>query len=645
VPGSARFQVCVGVVLLLCAYAAAAPLGAQAALSFAPCPSTNVFACTHLTVPLDPTGQVPGTVSLAIRRKPSPTGPSSDAVIALAGGPGQAAVPLAEDFVDVLGPVVSTRDLIVFDQRGTGESGPLHCSALESFSSPSSIGSLVKQCAEQIGPARGLYTTAESVADIEAIREAGGYEKLVLYGTSYGTKVAEQYAQTYPTHVEALILDSVVAPNGPDVLARSTFAAVPRVLSQLCAAGACDGITSNPVADLAALVKRTRAHPLLGRAIGHNGKAHTIHVSSADLLGMLVAGDLDPFLRAEFPASIHSALHGDDAPLARLLYGVINAGEGGSGDGIDEALNLDTSCEELSYPWDRAANAQARLSQAKAQIAALPAASIAPFQASDVLAAGEIPLCAFWPFASPAPLINNAPLPSVPTLILSGADDLRTPNADARAVAAQIPGSHLLVVPNTGHSVLGSDPSTCSLKALETLFANTPILSCPSSPAPAIMRPTPLAPMSLTDIRAAQGSHGRAGRTLEAVGLTLSDMSQQLIVQFANQRSSESLPSKLTVGGLRGGWLEDSRAGLVLHKLSYIPGVTVSGMLAGEQGTLHVGGSAASAGVLSYRRNNALSGTLGGHRVYLNDIPFSTKQAAQEARLARAGRLGAPTLG
>ena len=85
-------------------------------------------------------------------------------------------------------------------------------------------------CGGQIGDTRGLYTTADTVADIEAIRQAGGYEKLVLYGTSYGTKVAERYAQEYPDRVEALVLDSVVPPNGPEAFDGTTFAAVPRVL-------------------------------------------------------------------------------------------------------------------------------------------------------------------------------------------------------------------------------------------------------------------------------------------------------------------------------------------------------------------------------------------------------------------------------
>ena len=178
------------------------------------------LACAHLTVPLDPSGAVPGTITLAIRRRLAPVGEAHSAVIALAGGPGQSAIPFTETFTELLGPILDTRDLIVFDQRGTGYSHPLACHGFEQPGAYHSGGQLIKSCAEQIGPERAFYTSLDSVADIEALRKALGYEKLVLWGTSYGTKVAEEYAQEYPQHVEALVLDSVVPPTGPDPLDR-----------------------------------------------------------------------------------------------------------------------------------------------------------------------------------------------------------------------------------------------------------------------------------------------------------------------------------------------------------------------------------------------------------------------------------------
>ena len=303
--------------LAICVCALGLAAQAQAQIAWAPCGDSNDFACGHLTVPLDPGGGTPGTITLAIRRHRAPVGEGKEAIVALAGGPGQAAIPFAEQFAQVLGPIADTRDLIVFDQRGIGLSAPLSCHRFE-VSAATAFGSSIAECAAQLGPTRSFYATADTVADIDALRVAGGYEKLVLYGTSYGTKVAEEYAQDYPSHVSALVLDSVVPPNGPEPLNRATFAAIPRVLRQLCAARACAHITPNPVGDLARLVRRMARGPLSGRAIDGHGAAHTVRITADDLLGILLDGDLEPTLRSEFPAAIRSAADGDTAALARL---------------------------------------------------------------------------------------------------------------------------------------------------------------------------------------------------------------------------------------------------------------------------------------------------------------------------------------
>src|ERR1700739_3084533 len=260
--------------------AAACAGTAEAQLAFTSCTDSNELACGALNVPLSPTGAAPGTVRLAIRRRRAPVGESRSAVIALAGGPGQAPIPFTETFAEVLGPIISTRDLIVFDQRGTGLSGALKCSALSSQSN-ASASKIVNRCAQQLGTGHGFYTTPETVADIEAIRVAGGYEKLVLYGTSYGTKGALEYAREHPSHVEALILDSVVPPEGPEPLDLATFAAVPRVLRELCAFHECRHIAKNPVSELHRLVRGMGRRSLRATVFDGKGKRHTVRISSA----------------------------------------------------------------------------------------------------------------------------------------------------------------------------------------------------------------------------------------------------------------------------------------------------------------------------------------------------------------------------
>jgi pimeloyl-ACP methyl ester carboxylesterase len=633
---------------VLLAAVACLPSSAAAQIAWAPCADSNDFACGHLTVPLDPTGAQPGTLTLAIRRHLAPVGGAREAVIALAGGPGQAAIPFAEQFVELLGPILSTRDLIVFDQRGIGLSNPLSCHRFE-VSTGGPAGPEVAECAAQIGPSRSYYTTAQTVADIEAIRQAGGYEKLVLYGTSYGTKVAERYAQAYPEHVSALVLDSVVPPNGPEPLGRPTFAAIPRVLRELCTARACRHITPEPVRDLARLVHRIGPGAVAGRWIDGRGRSHTVRVSSEELLDILLEGDLDPVLRAEFPAAVRSASRGDTAALARLVHAAGQTGEEEDGESpsesFDTPLYLTTTCEEQLFPWNRSASPAKRLAEAAARLHALPTAQLAPFGAREALALSDMPTCAFWPYTTPAPTLVQSTLPAVPTLILSGSQDLRTPTSGAREVAAAIPGAHLLVVPGVGHSVLGSDLSDCSDKALQALFkpagaGGNPILPCSGGRQLLnLIGLSPLAPARLAAVPAPRDEPGRSGRTLRAVSLTLADLARQLAIRALDSGELEETSGSLTLrlGGLRAGWARIAGAALTLHAYSYVPGVTVSGAITAAGTSLRVAGSAAARGTLRSgpRPGAPLAGNLAGHHVRLlahsGDVAAIVNHDAQAA--------------
>jgi pimeloyl-ACP methyl ester carboxylesterase len=597
---------------------------AHADIAFAPCGDSNNFACGHLTVPVDPGGASPETLTLALRRHRAPVGEARSAIVALAGGPGQPALPFAEQFSELLGPIAATRDLIVFDQRGIGLSHPLSCHAFEGSGLFHSIGPALEACASQLGPARRFFTTAQTVADIEAIRRSAGYEKLVLYGTSYGTKVAEQYAQAHPDRVEALVLDSIVTPDGPDALGRPTFAAVPRILRQLCAGGACAHITAEPVADLSRVVRRMRRGPLRGQVIDGNGRAHPARMSADELAELLIAGDLSAILRAEFVTAVRAAADGDTAPLARLLA-TAGRGAGGEGQGFDAPLYFATTCEEVRFPWSRAARPSERIAQAQAAARALPAGALGPFTAANAIDLSDVRACAHWPFTTPAPPPADPSLPNVPALILSGEADLRTPTANAREVAGRIPGAKLLVVPDTGHSVLTGEPGSCAKQALQAMFAGLPVRPChPSRSGPS---PAPLPPVRLALLAPTHGYRGLPGRTLDAVTLTLRDFGRQVLLQLAGGGSSGegllALPV-LRSGGLRAGWAQFENGALTFHDYAYVPGVTLSGAIRAERADLRIGGSAGAHGTLRLGAHDALVGTLGGHAVRVNPNPGGT---------------------
>jgi pimeloyl-ACP methyl ester carboxylesterase len=597
-------------------------------------------------VPVDRGGGVPGTIALKIERVQAGTVPTEAAVVGLAGGPGQAAIPLVQAMSKTMGPALRTRDLLVFDQRGTGASGPLECPALE-IEALGSIGSEFELCARQIGAKRGSYTTQESVADIEAIRQATGYRKLVLFGVSYGTKVALEYAERYPANVEALVLDSVVPPERADPFSVGMFQAMRPVFEELCSGGACAGITSNPLADLAALTARLHRHALSGYVYDGTGRRHRASLSNVGLLNLIGAGDLNPALRALLPASVQSALHGDPNPLLRLnllseglipnVPGTPLLGGGQSGaesldasssDGVDEALFVDTTCEEAAFPWQRSASPQVRLAEGLGALRATPASAFYPFDAGTAWADSVLPGCAQWPnVAPPAPPVGA--LPSAPTLILSGAQDLRTPTAGAVEVASRIPGAQTIVVPYTGHSVLGTDFSGCAQAAVKAFFSSE--TASPCGTAHNQFAPTPITPRRLALVKAVGGLSGQAGSTLGAVLDTIVDLERQVI--GATLQANQELPSGSSFGGLRGGYAQITSSALLLHRLSFVNGVQITGSFPVVKGHLRpadlsVEGSRAANGTVRVGASTHVSGILGGHHF---------RVALAKVKLARVG--------
>jgi pimeloyl-ACP methyl ester carboxylesterase len=603
---------------------------ASPGVSFTPCAREPTFACTTIPVPLDRSGVAPGTISLSVERLQSAAAPSASAVLALAGGPGQAADPLAGQLAKSIGPALGSRDLIVYDQRGTGRSDPLSCKALDytqalAGASANTVGRFFEQCAQQLGPARGAFTTQESVQDIEAIREALGYQKLVLYGTSYGTKVALEYAERYPQYVEALVLDSVVTPEGPEPFKLATFQALGPVLGELCSSGACAHITADPLGDIARLDTRLRKHPLKGYVYDGSGHRHADTLGEPGLLGILEAGDLNPALRALLPAAVQSALRGEPDPLLRLellsegLIPNVPLGPNGSqseqeaSEEENNALFTATTCEEQRFPWQRAAAPATRRTEALAALHALPSSDFFPFDAQTAWQSSSIVECLDWPNVAPAPPAAGA-LPNVPTLIFSGAQDLRTPTADARAVAARIPDAQLLVVPYTGHSVIGSDFGDCAELAVKAFFAGAAVQPCTPTSDP--FSPTPITPPKLADVQSIRGLPGDTGRTVTAVLDTLVDLERQVI--GATLQAEQNLPSGSSFGGLHGGYARLSSSAVRLANFTFVPGVQLSGTLPVAGGKLHaitirISGSAAPHGtvVISDRR---AAGDLGGRR-------------------------------
>jgi pimeloyl-ACP methyl ester carboxylesterase len=445
--------------LAVLALAAAAGAGAIAyagtrpgALTAAHCPPAlgAHWRCRTVTVAVDRTGRVPGHIALAVAEYHRP-GPTREAVIAFAGGPGSAAVPKAQRYRALLAPLLRNRDLIVFDQRGTGVSGALRCPQLLGRSRfPAAV---VRSCGARLGRRGAFFSSADSAADAEAVRRALGRPRVVLFGVSYGTKTATDYARRYPKPVRGMVLDSVVVADTDPLYRRSAVAAA-RILRDLCAETHC---ATDPVGDLETLVTRTRNGELTGHANGH-----TVRISESEILSTIVSSGER---RRELPAALHAAVAGHYAALARLVPAEVP--DLRSSPWLTAAFSattyLATTCEDASFPWRATDGAAVRARKAAAWLARQRSADYAPFNSDVAGLYGSTRLCEPWPSSHERATLG--PLPNVPALLLSGAVDALTPLEGAREVAAELPRSRLVIVPAADHVVLGTNGAAATALA------------------------------------------------------------------------------------------------------------------------------------------------------------------------------------
>jgi len=573
---------------------------ATASLRFAPCAGTPDFECATLTVPLDPAEPAGTSTRVAVRRAVE-TRDAPEVMVALGGGPGQSSTRFVEDFTDVLAEALENRQLVVLDQRGTGDSGALRCSALDDAPAALDLAALserVGRCGIELGAARARYTTTEVVEDLEALRRELGVAKLSLFGVSYGAYVAQRYARRYPGAVDRRVVDSPVPQDQGGAYDLASYAAVARMLRRTCTGGACRGVTDDPVADVRRLAARLRERPLRGTVFDGQGRPRALTLASeAKLFDLFVSSDFSAPLRAALPAAVHAAVRGDAAPLLRLVAIDTGAADPHAFDEDNEdptefsnALFFTTTCEE----------------KPRGEAVAPQRSAFAPFGPA---AAGSTQVgsafCRAWPATTVAP--PPAPgLITAPALILSGARDIRTPTAGAVAVARWIAEAALVIAPDAGHSLVSSR-FPCVSEALTRFFAGAAVGNpCAAGAAPDTAADVePLAPRP------------SARHSLAALLDTVADAAR---IVAAHGR----LDAPLAFGGLRGGSacarpgdLDAAgrrEAALTFAGFAYVPGVRVSGRARVSGGTLR-DLSITTAGARLRLRGDRLVGRLGGRAV------------------------------
>jgi pimeloyl-ACP methyl ester carboxylesterase len=399
-----------------------------------PCDSAKGFTCSTLRVPLDHSGRTPGDLSLAIAAADNADAPKG-VLVALTGGPGQGGVDFIPRSRARMRALLHDYRLVMFDQRGTGAAA-LRCPALQRAVGTSDLtvpppGS-VEACARALGPQRRFYSTADTVADLEALRVALGADKLTLDGVSYGTFVAERYAIAHPDRVAKLVLDSVVPAAGLDGLEVDGLHETARVLRAVCRAQHCPG---DPAADLAAVVRARHDGPELDDTLV------ALSVGAPSFPGVL--------------AALREARAGHPQRLERLVR-IVRRAQRAPAQVLSQGLHAATLCADTRSPWGGAgaplAGRRAALERAAART------DPAPYDRATVVGNGYAQLCLRWPPTPAPPPPRTGDLPAVPTLLLAGDRDLSTPLPWAREQAAHTPNGKLVVVARAGHSVQSRAP-------------------------------------------------------------------------------------------------------------------------------------------------------------------------------------------
>ncbi|WP_420129518.1 alpha/beta hydrolase [Longimicrobium sp.] len=440
--------------LAAAALALAAPAHAQApAFQPGPChPGTAADArCGTVQVPEnrdDPGRMLALNVVILPARSAAP---ARQALAVFGGGPGQGATTMMEWVGEKFDVLRDERDLLFVDQRGTGRSAPLQCQMRDEGDPQSFLGDYLPpertaRCLEELGRTADLtrYGYQELAQDIEAVRRALGYERLDLWGASYGTRAAQVYARAYPRHVRSLTLEGVV-PFGyyqPAHFARGMESALAGVARDCRADAACAAAFPDFAREVRAVADRLAATPATAEITDpETGARLRLTLTRATFVDLLRRMLYDVSAAGRIPYLVHRAFQGDYRPALRTAL----QDRRGSQRNLQWGLYLAITCSE-DVPFVNAAAA---------------ARDDAHTLLADWRVQQQKTACRGWPtYAVPGHYHQRLPS-DIPTVLVSGELDPVTPPASGEAAAAAMRNSLHVVVPSAAHSYFGLVGGEC----------------------------------------------------------------------------------------------------------------------------------------------------------------------------------------
>jgi pimeloyl-ACP methyl ester carboxylesterase len=384
--------------------------------------------------PDDPTGR---QIRIRIARIPAVGRVAEpDPLVFFAGGPGQSATESWPIIAGALRKVNESRDILLVDQRGTGQSNPLKCPEIELDEALAQdwdeLAVSTQACLDSLDADPRFYTTTIAMHDVDAAREALGYETVNLFGGSYGTRAAQVYLRLFPERVRTMVLDGVV----PQTLALGTEHAIKldqaiyRVLEGCEADPMCQEKFPDTAGKLASLIKTLEENPV-DVTVDHptTGEPFDLTFNREVLSTSLRFLSYSADTQAMLPLLIHEAAV--EQRFDRLASQMLIATTG-LAQSISQGMELSVVCAE-DYPlFPRSPVANNTLM-------------------GDMMEKATGIQCGVWP-RGPVPDDFHEPVTAdVPVLLLSGELDPVTPPEYGDSVAVHFPNSRHLTAPGQGH--------------------------------------------------------------------------------------------------------------------------------------------------------------------------------------------------
>lgn len=400
--------------------------------------------CGILERPLAPSEAGSPTIELKVAVVPALTlEPGRDPFVPIAGGPGQSSVEFYAAYAGAFEQIRRTRDIVLLDQRGTGESASLRCDIEDQVHkarySREEIVSDTRRCLDALDHDPRFFTTSVAVTDLEALRQALGYPSVNLYGVSYGTRVAQHYARRYPSVTRSVVLDGVVPPQlalGPDI-ALEAQRALDAIFDRCAETRACN----ERFPDISREFDRVRA-ALAERAVTVDipdpltWKVESVPFGPEQLAGSLRLLSYHPNTVALMPLLIHEAAVGNYRPLAaqflmasRSMYESLSIG----------MHNAVMCTEDAPFFGDRNPDRDQ------------PESTYMGAVQLDAMEA----MCSIWPRGILDHDLREPLATDLPVLLLSGDADPITPPQFAEMAALRMTNGRHLVGADQGHGQAG----------------------------------------------------------------------------------------------------------------------------------------------------------------------------------------------